>query len=251
MGTERRVQSATGPSLAVTVSGEVGATTVPVVLVHGMGGDRSTWRTLARELRRRDRTVVSFDLRGHGRTGAGPSYDLADFRDDLGAVVDHLATDRVDLVGHSLGAHTALRYAMGEPERVRRMVLEEVPPMPRNDDDLAEAITPAASLGERVRGIRSLLANPAPFLRFDRALGGPVTDAFTRVETHWWCGLSKVTAPTLVISGGDRSFLPPQHLRDVAYALPSGDFLTIEAGHSVHRDRPREFARAAVAHLDI
>ncbi|QRY61622.1 alpha/beta hydrolase [Gordonia sp. PDNC005] len=238
------------PPLAVTVSGPLDPS-IPVVMVHGMGGDRSTWRPLARELRARGRTVASFDLRGHGLTGRSDSYLLSDFRDDLGAVIDHIGAQQVDLVGHSLGAHTALRYAMAEPDRVRRMVLEEVPPMPRDADDLAEAITPTATFGERIRGVGALVRNPVPFLRFDRALGGPVTDAFAVAEPDWWCGLSRVTAPTLVVSGGQRSFLPPQHLRDVAYALPAGDFMTIDAGHSVHRDRPREFACAAVAHLDV
>ncbi|GED99852.1 3-oxoadipate enol-lactonase [Gordonia spumicola] len=248
MGESRRVPSAAGPPLATTVSGPLDSST-PVVLVHGMGGDRSTWRMFAGELRSRGRTVVSFDLRGHGRTGPGDSYRLGDFRDDLAAVVDHLGVDRVDLVGHSLGAHTALRYAMAEPGRVRRMVLEEVPPMPRDDADLAEAITPSATFGERIRGVAAVIANPGPLLRYDRALGAPVTEAFGVAEPQWWCGLSKVTAPTLVVSGGRRSFLPARHLRDLAYALPSGDFLTIDAGHSIHRDRPVEFARAASAHL--
>ncbi|WP_040519243.1 alpha/beta fold hydrolase [Gordonia malaquae] len=250
MRVDHQVSGRGRPPLAMTLSGPLDGT-VPVILVHGMGGDRSTWRPLARELRGRGRTVASFDLRGHGLTGRSDSYLLDDFRDDLGAVVDHLGAHKVDLVGHSLGAHTALRYAMAQPDRVRRMVLEEVPPMPRDDHDLAEAIAPSATLGERIRGVGALVRNPGPFLRFDRALGGPVTDAFAVVEPDWWCALSRVTAPTLVVSGGQRSFLPPRHLRDVAYALPAGDFMTIDAGHSVHRDRPREFVGATVAHLDV
>ncbi|WP_132992107.1 alpha/beta fold hydrolase [Gordonia zhaorongruii] len=249
MSADHRTVLRGGLPLSLMVSGPVDAATTPVVLVHGMGGDRTTWRHVARELRVRGRTVVSFDLRGHGRTGRADSYRLTDFRDDLAAVVADLGCDRVDLVGHSLGAHTALRYAMAQPDRVRRMVLEEVPPMPRNDDDVAEQITPSATLGERIRGIRALIANPFPFLRFDGELGDPVLSEFTVVDSEWWCQLHRVTAPALVISGGRQSFLAPQHLRDLAFALPAGDFLTIDAGHSVHRDRGAEFADAVTGHL--
>ncbi|WP_420040894.1 alpha/beta fold hydrolase [Gordonia sp. MP11Mi] len=249
MVSQRRTLTRAGLSLSIQVSGTLAPRSVPVVLVHGMGGDRTTWRPLAGALRGRGRTVVSFDMRGHGRTGPADSYLLDDFRDDLAAVVDELGAERVDLVGHSLGAHTVLRYAIAAPERARRIVLEEVPPMPRDDSDLAEKVTPSATLGERIRGIGALVANPGPFLRFDRALGDPVMSAFAVAEPAWWCSLQQVTAPTLVVSGGQRSFLPPQYLRDLADALPEGDFLTIDAGHSVHRDRCDEFAGAVLAHL--
>ncbi|MCF8589777.1 alpha/beta fold hydrolase [Gordonia liuliyuniae] len=249
MVSQRRTLTRAGLSLSIQVSGPLDPASVPVVLVHGMGGDRTTWRPLASKLRKAGRTVVSFDMRGHGRTGPAESYLLDDFRDDLSAVVDDLGAERVDLVGHSLGAHTALRFAISTPQRARRIVLEEVPPIPRDAADLAEEVTPSATLGERIRGIGSLVANPGPFLRFDRALGDPVMSAFAIAEPAWWCSLQQVTAPTLVVSGGRRSFLPPRHLRDLAYALPSGDFLTIEAGHSVHRDRRDEFTEVVLAHL--
>ncbi|MCF8570225.1 alpha/beta hydrolase [Gordonia sp. HY002] len=249
MRSPRRTSPHGGLSSSIQVSGSLDCSEVPVVLVHGMGGDRTTWRPLASRLRREGRTVVSFDMRGHGRTGPADSYRLDDFRDDLARVVDEVGVERVDLVGHSLGAHTALRFAISAPERARRIVLEEVPPMPRDESDLADEVTPTTTLGERIRGLGAVVANPAPFLRFDRALGEPVLSAFTVAEPAWWCSLQKVTAPTLVVSGGRRSFLPPEHLRDLAYALPSGDFMTIDAGHSVHRDRCDEFAGAVLAHL--
>lgn len=246
---QRDASSRGGPSLSIRVSGPLDRSRTPVVLVHGMGGDRTTWRSLAGALRKAGRTVVSFDMRGHGRTGPADSYRLDDFRDDLAAVVEELDAEGVDLVGHSLGAHAALRYAISAPERVRRIVLEEVPPMPRDDTDLAEEVAPSTTFGERMRGIGALVSDPRPFLRFDRSLGDPVLSAFAVAEPSWWCSLQKVTAPTLVVSGGRRSFLPPKHLRDLAYALPSGDFLTIDAGHSVHRDRREAFAEAVLAHL--
>ncbi|EGD53602.1 alpha/beta fold hydrolase [Gordonia neofelifaecis] len=247
----RKIHSAdaVGQALAVDVSGCL-SRGVPVVLVHGMGSDHSTWAPAVRMLRATCRPTIAVDLRGHGRSDHAESYRLDDFADDLGRVVDDLGVDRFDLVGHSLGAHAALRYSMANPERVRRLVLEEVPPMPRDENDVAEKIAPAASLGERLRGIRALAANPGPFLRFDRALPEAVTSQFDVPEPAWWDRLAGVSAPTLVISGGDRSFLPPRHLRSVADALPDGRMVTIDAGHSVHRDRTTDFLAALIDHLD-
>lgn len=237
------------PNLAVDVSGCLAGQT-PVVLVHGMGGDHTTWDPAVRLLRASCRSTVAIDLRGHGRSARADSYLLDDFAADIGRVVDELKLDRFDLVGHSLGAHACLRYAMAHPERVRRIVLEEVPPMPRDKSDLDEHIAPSSTLGERVRGIRALVANPVPFLRFDRSMPEAVTSQFEEADPDWWNRLSDVAAPTLVVSGGDRSFLPAQHLRSVAEALPDGHFTTIQAGHSVHRDRTPEFLSLLLEHLD-
>ena len=98
-------------------------------------------------------------------------------------------------------------------------------------------------------GIGALAANPLPLFRFDRSVGDRVGAAFRVADPDWWAELPRVTAPTLVVSGGDASFLPPRHLRDLAAALSAGEFITIDAGHSVHRDRPTGFAAAALAHL--
>ncbi|MBM7365786.1 alpha/beta fold hydrolase [Gordonia hydrophobica] len=239
---------AASPDLAVDVSGCLTRET-PVMLVHGMGGDHTTWGPAIRTLRATCRPTVAVDLRGHGRSGRADSYRLDDFAADVARVADELGLERFDLVGHSLGAHAALRFAMASPKRVRRLVLEEVPPMPRDDADAAEQIAPSASLGERIRGLGALVANPVPFLRFDRALAGAVTAQFQTPDPQWWAGLARVDAPTLVVSGGDRSFLPSRHLRSVAEALPNADFLTIDAGHSVHRDGGPAFLSALLEHL--
>ena len=243
----RRQTTAGDLRLAVTASGDPGRR--PVVLVHGMGGDNSTWRPLAHELRGRGRSVVSVDLRGHGRSGHAKAYGLDDFRDDLEFVVDQLGVTDFDLVGHSLGAHTALRLGMVMPERVSHLVLEECPPMPRDQADLDEQIEPASNLGETVRGLVATVSNPLPLLRFDHSLPRKVGSQFQVADGSWWAELAAVQVPTLVISGGERSFLPPRHLRSLAAALPDGTFALIDAGHSVHRDQSRRFGRSVIEFL--
>lgn len=66
--------------------------------------------------------VLSVDPRGVGRaplTGGGMADQVA----DIGAVLDAYDLDRAALVGHSLGAHAALRFAVAQPLRVRGLVL--------------------------------------------------------------------------------------------------------------------------------
>jgi len=76
----------------------------PVLLVHGGGADRTHWHALA-PLLATDRTVVSFDQRGHGESDA-PSdgrFDLPALADDVLAVCSATGLARPVLVGHSFG----------------------------------------------------------------------------------------------------------------------------------------------------
>lgn len=223
----------------------------PVLLVHGMAGDHRTWRSTARMLTAAGRPVLSVDLRGHGRSARTPGYLLDDFVDDLVFILDERGVDEVDVVGHSLGAQTSLRLAMREPGRVRRLVLEELPPMPRDQADLDEKIVVGAGFGEQMRGILAAIRDPRPLLRIDKVLPDAVGAQFTVADPQWWARLTDVEVPTLIISGGDRSFLPPRHLRAVVEALPDAQLLTIDTGHSVHRDKATEFNAAVADFLGI
>lgn len=247
-----RVLYRPGPSgdlaLGVRVSGD-DQDRPPVMLVHGMAGDHTTWHAFARAMRRAGRTVLSVDLRGHGRSGRAETYRLDDFRDDLKFVLDDLEIDEVDVVAHSLGAQTALRLAMDVPDRVRHLVLEEIPPMPRDQGHVDEGIVVAATLGERVRGLGWAVRNPWPLIRFDRRVGTEVAPQFETPDPDWWAHLDVVTASVLIISGGRRSFLPPRHLRTLSEVLPDAGYVEIDAGHSVHRDKPVEFGSAVEGFL--
>ena len=79
---------------------------MPVLLLHGGGGDVSTWNTLA-PLLAVDFRVVAYDARGHGRSDAVKG----DFVDDIGVVARAVQLERPLLVGHSMGGANALRYA--------------------------------------------------------------------------------------------------------------------------------------------
>src|SRR5439155_3680505 len=71
------------------------------------------------------RRVVGVDARGHGRSDKPhdpAAYENSAMVRDVGALLDHLALSRVDLVGYSMGAATAVRFA-AQDRRVRRLVL--------------------------------------------------------------------------------------------------------------------------------
>ncbi|MEC3982735.1 alpha/beta fold hydrolase [Amycolatopsis sp. H20-H5] len=104
-----------------------------VVFLHGMGTDSlaSFYLTLAPPVAAAGIDVISYDLRGHGKTERPVSgYTIKDFIADLDDLLVQLAVDRpVHLVGNSFGGTLAYSYASAYPDRVRSIVcIESEPP---------------------------------------------------------------------------------------------------------------------------
>ena len=105
----------------------------PVVLAHGFGGSARNFRPQARALRNRYR-VILYDARGHARSAAprDPAlYTAEQLMLDMGRVLERVQADPEEPVvagGLSMGAGTALAFALARPERVRALVLAAFPP---------------------------------------------------------------------------------------------------------------------------
>jgi pyruvate dehydrogenase E2 component (dihydrolipoamide acetyltransferase) len=105
-----------GPSLETTASGiafhrKGEGSAVPVILIHGFGGDRNNWLFNVDALAS-DRMVVMLDLPGHGSsTKAVGAADLDMLAQAVEAVAQTSDIARAHLVGHSLGAAVAFTVA--------------------------------------------------------------------------------------------------------------------------------------------
>ena len=116
--TERRLELA-GVSTAVLEGGNG----PPVVLLHGQGGWAGMWLPVAADLMRRHR-VVAPDLPGLGASTVpdGPP-DAARVLAWLAALVERTCPAPPAMVGASLGASIAARFAIDHPDRLSRLVL--------------------------------------------------------------------------------------------------------------------------------
>jgi pimeloyl-ACP methyl ester carboxylesterase len=97
-----------------------------VVFVHGLVMDNlsSFYFTLANPVAAGGADAILYDLRGHGMSERPPrGYRVADFADDLAALLDELHVERATLVGNSFGGVVALAFAAAHPERVSGLAL--------------------------------------------------------------------------------------------------------------------------------
>jgi pimeloyl-ACP methyl ester carboxylesterase len=109
----------TGGSIAYTLAGAGPA----LLLIHGLGGTRKTWRHLIDDLAR-THTVIAPDLPGHGESDppAG-DYSLGAHACVLRDLILCLGYRRFSVAGHSLGGGIALQTAYQFPERIDRLLL--------------------------------------------------------------------------------------------------------------------------------
>jgi pimeloyl-ACP methyl ester carboxylesterase len=211
---------ADGVRLACRMSGDPEGS--PVVLLHGRGANGSDWDGVVPELTRMGHRTYVPDLRGHGRSDRPGTYSYELMRDDLGALLDELGLARVSLIGHSMGGVVAYLYAAKHPERVARLVVEDapVPPLP---------------------GDRPMPERPDGELDFDWAVVEATHAQFSDPPADWLAGLGSITAPTLVLGGGRRSFVPQEQVAALARSIAGGHLVTIPCGHEIHATRPSDF----------
>ena len=95
-----------------------------VVILHGLAGSSREFLNTAQALSGRE--VILIDQRGHGKSTRTPADTSREaFVDDVLEVVAAQGHREVDLVGHSMGGHTAMLTAAARPDLVRRLVLLE------------------------------------------------------------------------------------------------------------------------------
>ncbi|HET9154359.1 MAG TPA: alpha/beta hydrolase [Solirubrobacterales bacterium] len=112
---------------APLLRGESEGTGAPVVLCHGITATRRYVLHGSRALARAGHRVVAYDARGHGESEAAPAgegYGYPQLIEDLERVVAaQVGGERFLLGGHSMGAHTAVGYALRHPERLTGLVV--------------------------------------------------------------------------------------------------------------------------------
>jgi len=110
-----------------TIRGEAVGEGPPIVLCHGITATRRYVVHGSRALERAGHRVVSYDARGHGESDpapAGQGYGYPELVGDLEAVVaEAVGEGRFVLGGHSMGAHTAVAYALRHPGRLAGLVI--------------------------------------------------------------------------------------------------------------------------------
>jgi pimeloyl-ACP methyl ester carboxylesterase len=99
----------------------------PVLLIHGLSGHWPAWESVIDQFAA-DWHVYAIDLRGHGDSGRTPGgYEFKDYPTEVVEFLREVVREPAYIIGHSLGAVTAVGVSGTAPELVAAAVLEDPP----------------------------------------------------------------------------------------------------------------------------
>ncbi len=223
----------------------------PLFLIHGAGSNHLVWPAEVRRLK--ETTVIAIDLPGHGKSPGTAQHRVSGYQEVLINFLAHMDLYQAVFVGHSLGAAIALQFALDHPQHVAGLIciagaasfqidpgfvdLFRIPPIQsKNIEQLKTYFAPRHGqtkwfppLVKSVEGVRNSLwyADFQAASQFD-------------LRTH----LSKIKAPTLVMSGSQDPLVPVNTAEYLARKLPHGEFVRFaKHGHLLMLEDPPGVAR--------
>jgi pimeloyl-ACP methyl ester carboxylesterase len=120
--TETTPQTGYAPVNGLQMYYEIHGSGEPLVLLHSAFYTIEMWGPFLASLAQTHQ-VIAVEFQGHGHTAdIDRPFSYEQLADDVAAVMDYLSIEQADVVGHSIGADTALQVAIRHPDRVRKLV---------------------------------------------------------------------------------------------------------------------------------
>jgi 3-oxoadipate enol-lactonase len=233
----------------------------PLLFIHGLGSCNADWGPQI-ECFRQDYRVITFDLRGHGRSSRPyDGYSIERFAQDAIVLLDALETGPAHVVGISLGGMVAFQLAVDAPRLVKSLTIVNSGP-----------VVPAQTLRQRMplyvrllyirtlglRRMAKMIAKrlfPEPgqaALRssfIDRLAGNDkrcYVASLRAIFAGWGVAdrLSDIRCPVLFIAA-DQDYTPVELKQAYVDRLPTARMVVIpDSRHALPMEKPPEFNRA-------
>ncbi|UKZ57978.1 hypothetical protein TrVGV298_011839 [Trichoderma virens] len=249
--------------------------TAPIIFMHGLFGSKKNNRGISKALARDLKThVYTVDLRNHGESPHDPRHDYVAMTEDILAFIDHHGLKEPTLIGHSMGAKTAMSVALRSPETVARVVAVDNAPID---------VTLSRTFASYVRGMKkiqeakvsrqseadAILQEYEESLPIRQFLLGNLyrspedgiqkfrvpLDILGRSLDHLGDfpykspGEARYTKPSLFVRGTQSKYVPDDVLPIIGQFFPRFRLADVDAGHWLISEQPEAFRQAVVGFL--
>jgi pimeloyl-ACP methyl ester carboxylesterase len=228
----------------------------PVVMIHGLGPNAGLeWRGVAGPVSQGHYKVLAPNLLGfasseHKQAPYSIAYEAAAVAD----MIDKLKLQKVNLVGHDLGADVALYYAVDHPDNVERLILVSGGMIgPAQANRLRQELLPTNA--EKMRAIADEAffdLPPMPDFMYERMVAALADDLEAQIgmldsvpkdEAHIRSRLGQIfNTLTVIMWGGKDPLFSPAHGEALHTMLPGSATVVFKtSGHSPALEHPDEF----------
>ncbi len=235
----------------------MGGNKPPLLLTHGFSDDGLCWTPVAERLAA-DYDVIMLDARGHGRSdGPEEGYGPLEHAADVAGVIAGLGLEKPLLLGHSMGASTALAFA-GTYSDLPGAILLEDPPL--RWLDAAHAAPPAnrrLRFGSWIVDVKRKTkeeliavgreqsptwaeAELGPWAESKLRLSFNVLTADQAAPIDWMATAKAITCPTLLITADVErgAIVSPEQATALQSLVPQVQTIHIaQAGHNIRREQ--------------
>lgn len=242
------------------------ASGTPVIFLHGF---TDSWHSFEEVLRYLPSGIHAFVLtqRGHGNSGKPTTnYRPEHFAKDVAAFMKQLKIEKAVIVGHSMGATIAQRFALDNPELTAGLVLMGTfASFPANEglpefSKLVNQLKDPIDLAFASEFQKSTLAVPIDSAYLNILIGESM-----KVPARIWKDvlnglmpvdylkqLWQIKNPALIIWGDRDVFCPKKDQTDLQQAIKGSKLSIYEGtGHAVHWEQPQRFANDLLQFINV
>ena len=238
-----------------------------IFLTHGVGGAEDAWRFITPKLKSMF-TVVTYDLRGHGKSPLdNKDFNLDDLVLDLERVREKTNIQKAHFMGHSLGGMIAPAYAKKFPERVLSVGLLSTV-AGRSDEDKQKVWSVISNLKDK--GVEQTLKNltnrwftdnfieknPDLVSRRLKQVIDTDKDVFINVfkiyaETEMISWLKDIKKPCLFMTGENDGGCTPFHNKKMSNDIKDSKLVIIpDVKHSFLIEAPEQIANNLIEFIE-
>lgn len=240
----------------------------PLVLLHGIFGSSDNWFTQAKLLSEHYHTF-SLDMRNHGQSPHDKVFDYPSMVADILEFLEEHNIHHPVIIGHSMGGKVAMNFAVVHPGRIQKLIVVDIAPKSYNMSHyvILEGLKaiPIENITSRNEADEALAAHvDEPDVRqfllknlqrkpeggFKWKLNLPVIDA--NIEK---IGLDlqfegRFEKPTLFVRGARSNYVKDEDLEHIREVFPAAEMKTLDTGHWVPAEKPKEFVELVKNWLD-
>ncbi|KAH8887464.1 alpha/beta-hydrolase [Thozetella sp. PMI_491] len=249
--------------------------TSPILFMHGLFGSKKNNRSISKALARDlGRYVYALDLRNHGESPHSHLHNYTAMAADVAQFIHQHGLKEATLIGHSMGAKTAMALALSEPDLVANLIsVDNAPIDARLESDFSRYIRGMKQIDEA--GVKRQAEADKILEPFEKSLtirqfllgnlhrpeGSTAQkfrvplDILAKALDHLGDfpykdpNAVRFEKPALFIRGTKSKYVPDEVIPAIGQFFPRFELVDVDAGHWLISENPEEFRQAVLRFL--
>lgn len=240
----------------------------PLIILHGLFGSSDNWATLARRWAEHF-TVVTVDLRNHGRSFHHDAMNYTAMVDDLVRLMEQEWIHKAHVLGHSMGGKVAMHLALSHPDLIDQLLVADIgtKDYPGGHELILDTLNalPVDQVQSRADAeefMRRTIHEDGVVQFLLKNLGRNGQDGYRWkmnlpvITSHYDVIVSGVhpshtyTGTTTFFRGGRSDYILDEDWTEIIQRFPLAELVTIpNAGHWLHAEQPEAFYQEVMKKL--